>query len=363
VIPAPEIDHALPPAAAAGAATPAGRLARPAVLLAALLALLAVARLGQTINNDVAWYIHSAGALLDGGRLHDDIFFEVNPPLMLYLTLPGALLAWRRGMPPRQAASGDVLGLAALVMLAIYLVQMKGWNYHIYPTTALLVLLAVGVLAAAPDRPRALRAGAFAAACLLLAKAALLSGNRYPLMERLLPVVRAHAASGSIGFFATTTWTGFPLALYADVGWASRFPALWLLPGVAQARGGAATGTDPARLAEIERFTTAAVIADLAAHRPQLVFVDARPRKPWFGDTAFDFIEHFAALWAGYERIGAIEGYEIYRRRAAAARAPEPPADHAGHRPRDLTPAALSPRARSRGRAAGSSTTCHGNRG
>jgi hypothetical protein len=88
------------------------------VLLAALLALLAGARLGQTINNDVAWYIHSAGALLDGGRLYDDIFFEVNPPLMLYLTLPGALLARLTGW---FAADAYLLTVFAAIALALWL--------------------------------------------------------------------------------------------------------------------------------------------------------------------------------------------------------------------------------------------------
>jgi hypothetical protein len=123
-------------------------------------------------------------------------------------------------------------------------------------------------------------ATALTLAGLLLAKAALLADNRYPLMERLLPVVREHAAGGAIAFLSTTTWTGFPLALYGNVGWASRFPTLWLLPGVERARRDWTAETDLALLAEIERFTTDAVVADLAAGHPALVVVDARPRKP-----------------------------------------------------------------------------------
>ncbi len=35
-------------------------------------------------------------------------------------------------------------------------------------------------------------------------------------------------------FFSSNTYTAFPLVVYAEVEWASRFPALWLMPGVEQ---------------------------------------------------------------------------------------------------------------------------------
>ena len=212
---------------------------------------------------------------------------------------------------PRQR--GDVFGAAGLAMLVIYLVQMKGWNC---PTTRQPRCWSCWRAISPWQRPRWGRrcGGSAPRSCLLLTKAALLTGNRYPLMDRLLPVIGAHAAA-VICFFASNTWTGFPIALYADVGWASRFPALWLLPG--RQRG---AGRDRA-LAEIFRFMTAAVIT-LSARRPDLVFVAAGSEKPWYASTACDFIEHFAVsgvcrFWAGYERIDAIEGFEIYRRRPA----------------------------------------------
>ncbi|MFP6742695.1 MAG: hypothetical protein VCD33_13905 [Alphaproteobacteria bacterium] len=49
-------------------------------LLAAIFFACVIWRLGQTANNDVAWYLYAAGTLLDGGVPYDDIFFEVNPP-------------------------------------------------------------------------------------------------------------------------------------------------------------------------------------------------------------------------------------------------------------------------------------------
>jgi hypothetical protein len=229
----------------------------------------------------------------------------------------------RRALAAPQAAMGDVFTAAMLALFALYLSQMKGWNYHIYPTTAMLVLVAGNLaLAAAPGRP--LRLVGLALAGLLVIRAAILADNRYPLMDRLRPFIDARGAE-AIYFFSSNTWTGFPMTLYANVAWASRFPALWLLPGIVNARNAAAADRATAALAEIDRFTTEAVIADLSARPPDIVFVDARPWKSWYREPGFDFIAHFsadprfAAFWSEYELIGDIEGFEIYCRQTPAA--------------------------------------------
>ena len=55
-------------------------------------------RFSTYINHDVAWYLYSAGRLLDGGRMYQDMFVDVNPPLALYLTVPPVYLARLTGM-------------------------------------------------------------------------------------------------------------------------------------------------------------------------------------------------------------------------------------------------------------------------
>ncbi|MGH6918386.1 MAG: hypothetical protein ACREJ0_11870 [Geminicoccaceae bacterium] len=228
----------------------------------------------------------------------------------------------RRALAPRQAAMGDVFLLAALTMFAVYLMQMKGWNYHIYPTTAMLVMLAGTIVTAPKAAFGPVRALVLAAIVALLAKAAFLAEiQRYPLMHRLMPYVRAHAADGAIYFFSCNVWTGFPMTVYAGVEWASRFPALWLLPGLEQRRHAGAAGPDAELFAEMDRFATEAVIADLSMSLPELIFVDARPEKRWCGDMDLDFIAHFSSdprfsrLWSEYELIGDVEGFEVYVRR------------------------------------------------
>jgi hypothetical protein len=147
----------------------------------------------------------------------------------------------------------------------------------------------------------------------------MMADNRDPLMDRLLPYVRENRAD-EIYFFSSNTWTGFPITVYAGVAWASRFPALWLLPAIVNAEDSAAPGGHSEALAEIDRFETEALIADLSAHPPDIVFVDARPLKPWYRKPGFDFIAHFSAdprfasLWARYQLIDTVGGFEIYSR-------------------------------------------------
>ena len=259
-------------------------------------------------------------------------------PLFVVLVRPETLLVpvlvcvhWqrRRALTPHLAAMGDVFSLSGITLFAAYLMQMKGWDYHLYPTTAMLTMLA-GVLLTAPSAvSRSVRTMVFAVTAALVGKAALLSDNHRALVDQLLPFVREHAPH-SIYLFSVDVFPGFPMAVDADVRWASRFPSLWLMPGIDQRRRAASPDSDVDFLVEIERFTTEAVIADLSQYRPEIVFVDTRPWRPWQAATVFDFIAHFsadprfAALWARYEQIGEVEGFEVYRLRSDSIRTREP---------------------------------------
>lgn len=500
-----------------------------AVLALALLACV-IWRLNQTVNNDIAWYLYAAGALLDGGVPYDDIFFDVNPPLMLYLTVPAVVaarltglfvvhtyflyvfavvalslwLSWRvlghlaedqravrggfitvalfvlvilpaadfgqrepmmvtlvlpylalakvrasgRSCPlalalvvgglaalgfaikphfllapvlleayrltyrrdlralfraetlalaagvalylasilvftpgyvgrvvpfalevynaayrnslaivldrpetwllpavliihgltrrrQRFALAGDVFLVASVGFFIAYLAQMKGWDYHIHPTRAM-VVMTLGVMVAGalmdsreqsprPRLPLALTLAAIAILAGLSLRPIVLSGYHNPYLDRLLPVVRQHAAGKAIYFISSNTWTGFPLVTYGEVEWSSRAASLWLLPGYARAL--AAGETSPG-LREIERFTIDTVVADLTAKPPALILLDARRNKTWYGGIQFDFIDFFStdprfkAIWQHYEPIAVVEEFHIYRRRDDGAAAP-----------------------------------------
>ena len=82
------------------------------------MAFVAVIKFGHTVDPAVPWFVYSAGAFLDGGRLYDDVFFEMNPPLMVYLTVPGVMLARLTGL---LAVNGYLLTVFAAVGVSLWL--------------------------------------------------------------------------------------------------------------------------------------------------------------------------------------------------------------------------------------------------
>ncbi len=66
----------------------------------------------RTVNHDVALYIYSAMELLRGAKLHHDIV-ELNPPLIIFLNLPAAMLARATGIEGVTAFRLFTLMLAA----------------------------------------------------------------------------------------------------------------------------------------------------------------------------------------------------------------------------------------------------------
>ncbi len=65
------------------------------------------------INHDVAWFLYSVQAWFDGGRLYRDVFFEVNPPLALYLTVPPVFVSQLLGVPAPLVFTGYIFALIA----------------------------------------------------------------------------------------------------------------------------------------------------------------------------------------------------------------------------------------------------------
>jgi hypothetical protein len=61
-------------------------------LLVALLCGAGWLQLRSVLHHDPAWLIHGTEVFLDGGRLYRDVF-ELNPPLIFYLTVPPVWLA------------------------------------------------------------------------------------------------------------------------------------------------------------------------------------------------------------------------------------------------------------------------------
>ncbi|MCB9989839.1 MAG: hypothetical protein H6867_00485 [Rhodospirillales bacterium] len=222
----------------------------------------------------------------------------------------------------------DILFLCAGCFFLTYLVQMKGWSYHLYPSSTCL-LLGLGVTFFGQTRSQEVSAlrrtvTVLALELTLLLAAVHISHGTYknPFMDEALPLVEKHAADQPIALFGTNVWPGFPLVNYSSASWGMRFPTLWMLPGILQKKEHAAA-EETLRYAQIETYVTNSVIEDLKHYRPALVFVDVRRNKSYFGGMDFDYLDYFmqdqrfAAQWQHYDLLDEpfkADGFRIYKR-------------------------------------------------
>jgi hypothetical protein len=272
-------------------------------------------------------------ALLVYDNAYSDAFFDVVRRRETVL-LPMVLivqLATRKFQPLRSLS--DVFCIAAVVFFLTYLVQMKGWTYQLYPSSILwlvaLVAIVPGVLnwAFSPSRRVGVRRMASATAFVAMITgvwifAGTIQRGSYQnaFMDLMLPLVEQHAHESSIFVFSAHVVAPFPLVVYANVEWASRFPSLWLMPGLVrqQQRADSRFQQELSRLEEIRRYINDSVIEDLAKSRPALIIVDERAQKPYFGEMPFDYLgyfgmdQRFREIWSSYERIAEWEDFEIY---------------------------------------------------
>jgi len=78
---------------------------------------------------------------------------------------------------------------------------------------------------------------------------------------------------------------------------------------------------EPEGLREIHRYALDAVVADLIRWSPELIFVDVREDKSYFGGLRFDYLAYFskdprfAQIWSRYELLKDFGTYHLYKRR------------------------------------------------
>jgi len=98
------------------------------------------------INHDVAWYLHSVAAFFEGGRLYRDVFFEVNPPLAFFLTVPPVYFARLTGIFPAYVFLAYVFGLTALSLFLAWRLLPNDSNRLLRRGLLLVAMLALVIL-------------------------------------------------------------------------------------------------------------------------------------------------------------------------------------------------------------------------
>lgn len=254
------------------------------------------------------------------------------------------LFAVLAAMATRQTARSrplwTVLGWAIVGLWVAAVLQQKGWRYHYYPafSLALLLLILVTLDARRPLGGQAAQLFASVAAAVLIALGvqttwACLVQSVHPYrpaydvdpdMHRLLPVVQRAASGGSMAVLSWSIASAFPLANYAGVPVASRFPSLWSIGGIywSRVRGQAPLRyNDRAEMGPLERYVNDAVIEDLQVGRPNVILV-LRPGPDRFrwGLRRIDFLAYFlrdprfAALFQRYAYMEQLGEYWLFER-------------------------------------------------
>jgi hypothetical protein len=237
-------------------------------------------------------------------------------------------------------ASCEVALVANISLLSIAIVQYKGYHYHFYPplASAMLLLGLLFIESRGLGAPRSKIAGvlcgglaaalAIQAAVDQVVESRLWKGHpdrsEMPL-GRMARLAKDHAKGGSIFTFSAAVVDSFPLVTYSGVGWASRHPCLWFLPGLYSEYYGASRTLKyhpMEAMSDTERFLFNTVVDDLLKDRPALLFVDEAEHKVAFPWQRFDYLEYFsrdprfAAFLRQYEPLTKVDVFRIYRRKA-----------------------------------------------
>jgi hypothetical protein len=233
------------------------------------------------------------------------------------------LVCRRRQLVPE---IGDIFIIASICFFVIYVVQMKGWPYQIYPLDATLFMaVSSSLLGSFPlhEPVRRIRVLTAAIGLLFVAMTASAVADQYKnsirtnrFMTDAAPFVRGLPPGSYIYVFSAAVSDGFPLVNYDRLGWSSRFDTFWWLPGLISL---------PSPPAVVERFLRDAVVEDLKKNRPALIFVDVAPKRYRFEDRDFDYLRFFSvdprfrAILADYAEAAVVDNVLVLRRRSGGS--------------------------------------------
>lgn len=243
---------------------------------------------------------------------------SLQPVLVATFALLAAA-AWRSGGRSLRVAVALVAGA-----VASYVLQNKGFTYHALPVATFASIGAIWMLVPSAT-PRAVKL--LSICVLVLVVHDTLRDGRYrnTATEILLPEVRELLAGAgpnrSILVLSSGLGIAFPLVLEAEAQWASRYPALWFLPGAVQGLEGTDCAAEPERCATLRDILERSLITtieDIETAAPALIIVD-----PFHHGSSTTEIDHLGLLrataggaeaLAPYREVGGVGAVRILQR-------------------------------------------------
>ena len=263
---------------------------------------------------------------------HDLLFTSVNSLVipLLFTALCCIVWSYRRNVPA--ALLCEVLGVSSIAGGVLFIVQHKGWSYHLYPALGCFTLLLATLFAMTYQDKRQLRMTAFSTwvvAALLLSTLGLgfiafdLGKGR---MLRLMPLIsylkQNSASDESILFISTNVYPAFPAILYADRRMTGRYGQMFPIPFFYSAREKVQSGVPPYRnrsnWSSEERAFLEQLGLDIQRDRPALVFIDAstcRACPPDFVVAEYLMKSGWGdEFLSAYHEVGRVERFLVFGR-------------------------------------------------
>lgn len=233
----------------------------------------------------------------------------LNQGFLCWATLGVTLLLLARGRISDCVVAAPALG--SIGAAAAFLIQGKGWPYHLYPAIALMAL-ALGACMAEPtsDFRRRATAAAIGASGFIFAFVYFSHPPREdeaPL-ERLVAALAPHPKVLTIG---PDIALGFPLTRNVSGTWVGAPMGLWITASIDYLTRKSAP--DEARRRRYEaylRFDRERLVAEIATKKPDAILVENAKWRDW----AFAHPDVAAAL-ADYAPVGAVGEVTVYGRK------------------------------------------------
>jgi hypothetical protein len=257
--------------------------------------------------------------------LANAIYWSFNLPLIaiwpkliqaLVLSVPIAAYAIYQ-----RDSLGIVLAAALCGFAASYLIQHKGYDYHLLPVSIISLVLVAHFVTAAPRRLLPIATVALVALIAVNARPPISwwefnrpGGARTAEIDRIRQTIATHSTNGRFLIVAVHPYPTFPVALYTPARQVSRTNSHWFLPAVAQIRDGR---TMHANASAIERHARDFILHDLA-QGPGIILIDTNSRRHTVSPGEFDYLSFFnedpafRRAWNAYREIEPIGSFRQF---------------------------------------------------